>query len=551
MSSQQHHLDASKEAQIQLALQALKQDANLSQRRAAAIYRVPQKTLSDRHTGRPSRADSIANSRKLDNNEEEVIIKHVLELDARGFSPRLSDVATMANSLRAERNLGPVGVNWPSTFVKRHPELKVKFNRKYDYKRALCEDSEVLQGWFGLVANIKAKYGIQDEDTYNFDETGFMMGQISPGAVVTASERRGRPKAIQPGDREWATAIVSINAKGWAIPAFLIFKAHHHLSAWYKEEDLPHDWVIGVSDNGWTTNKLGLDWLKHFDRHTKERTIGTHRLLIIDGHESHDSLEFQQYCKDNKIIALCLPPHSSHLTQPLDVGCFAALKKAYGRQAEILMRNRINHITKTEFLPCFIRAYNAAITSKNIQGGFRGAGLVPFDPDRVIMALDVKLRTPSPPLPVNNELWQSQTPSNTLELRSQSTLVKTRIQRHMDSSPTSMVEAFEKVAKGAAIIAHKLVLAQQEITQLQAANEAATRRKSHKRKRVQAEGTLTVEDGLRLTTLKEFGARSDGKKAKKQVRAEGGEPSQRRCGRCNQTGHNARTCQKEVEVVSK
>jgi len=122
-----------------------------------------------------------------------------------------------------------------------------------------------------------------------------------------------------------------------------------------------------------------------------------------------------------------MPPHSSHLLQPLDVGCFAPLKKAYGRQAEDLMRNRITHITKLEFLPCFIRAYNAAITPSNIQGGFRGAGLVPFDPERVIIALDVRLRTPSPLLPINNEPWQSQTPSNTLKLGSQLTLVKARI----------------------------------------------------------------------------------------------------------------------------
>ena len=59
-----------------------------------------------------------------------------------------------------------------------------------------------------------------------------------------------------------------------------------------------------------------------------------------------------------------------------------------------------------------------------------------------------------------------------------------------------------------------------------------------------------VEEGLRLTTLKEFGARSDGKKAKNRVHAEVGELPQRRCGRCNQTGHNARTCKQEVEVVS-
>lgn len=73
-----------------------------------------------------------------------MIVDHILELDARGFGPRLADVAAMANSLRAERNLGPVGTNWPSTFVKRQPELKVKFNRRYDYKRALCEDSGIV-----------------------------------------------------------------------------------------------------------------------------------------------------------------------------------------------------------------------------------------------------------------------------------------------------------------------------------------------------------------------------------------------------------------------
>jgi hypothetical protein len=137
---------------------------------------------------------------------------------------------------------------------------------------------------------------------------------------------------------------------------------------WYKEDDLPHDWVIAVSENGWTTNKLGLQWLKHFDEHTKRHTVGTHRLLILDGHESHNSLEFQQYCKENKIITLCMPPHSSPLLQPLDVGCFAPLKVGYryGRRAENLMRSRINHITKLEFLPCFKGAFDATITKANI-----------------------------------------------------------------------------------------------------------------------------------------------------------------------------------------
>jgi hypothetical protein len=150
MPSQLHQSDASKEAQVQLALQAPQQDPKLSVLRAVAIYRVPETTLRNRRAGRPSRADTMANSRNLSNTEEQVIFEHILELVARGFPPRLADVATMANSLRAERNLGHVGLNWPSTFVKRQPELTVKFNRKYDYKRALCEDPEVIQGWFRL-----------------------------------------------------------------------------------------------------------------------------------------------------------------------------------------------------------------------------------------------------------------------------------------------------------------------------------------------------------------------------------------------------------------
>jgi hypothetical protein len=329
----------------------------------------------------------------------------------------------------------------------------------------------------------------------------------------------------------------------------VIFQGKNHLSAWYKEDNLPHDWVIAVSENGWTTNKLGLAWLKHFDAHTKRRTLGGVRLLVIDGHESHDSLEFQQYCKDNKIITLCMPPHSSHLLQPLDVGCFSPLKKAYGRQAENLMRNRITHITKLEFLPCFIAAFKNAITKSNIQGGFRGAGLVPLDAEAVISKLDVRLRTPTPPT-TDVAPWVSKTPSNTLEFGSQSTLIREKMRRHVDSSPSLIVEAVEKLAKGAEMMAHSLVLMSNQVKELQAANEAASRRKARKRKRIQAEGTLTAEEGVRLTTLKEFAARSDRKKAKKSARAEGSEPTQRRCRRCSEAGHNLRTCKKEAEIVS-
>ena len=57
---------------------------------------------------------------------------------------------------------------------------------------------------------MKAKHGILDDDTYNFDETGFMMGIIYVGIVVTSSNGR-KAKLAQPGNREWAIVIRAVN----------------------------------------------------------------------------------------------------------------------------------------------------------------------------------------------------------------------------------------------------------------------------------------------------------------------------------------------------
>ena len=102
----------------------------------------------------------------------------------------------MANKLLAARGAGRVGVHWPRNFVKRTDSLMTRFNRSYDRQRALCEDPVLISRWFKLVQETKAKYGICDEDVYNFDEAGFMMGKIQTQLVITGLERRGRPKTI-------------------------------------------------------------------------------------------------------------------------------------------------------------------------------------------------------------------------------------------------------------------------------------------------------------------------------------------------------------------
>jgi hypothetical protein len=107
-----------------------------------------------------------------------------------------------------------------------------------------------------------------------------------------------------------------------------------------------------------------------------------------------------------------MPPHSSQILQPLDIGRFSPLKKAYGHQIEDMMQTHTTHTTKDDFFPDFHAAFNIAMTESNIQGGFRGAELLPFDPESVISTLRLRLKTPTPPnsRPSTAQPWVSQTP---------------------------------------------------------------------------------------------------------------------------------------------
>ena len=313
--------------------------------------------MRERRAGTKARGDCTANSRLLTDLEEEILVKHLLDLDSRGFSANLKRLEDMANSILRARASRTAGKRWAGNFIKRHEELKTRRNRGYDLQRAKMEDPEVIKAWLARVRDTKAKYGILDDDTYNFDETGFQMGKISTEYIITGTEKRGKGKALQQGDREWVTVIQGVSAIGSWIPPFIVFSGTCHLQAWYEDDDLLPKTAIGLSDSGWTNDEIGLQWLKHFDEHTKDKRKGGRRLLIMDGHGSHDTLEFHSYCKENNIFTLCMPAHSSHLLQPLDVGCFAPLKRAYGNQIGRLMRDHITHISKLEFLPAFKAAF--------------------------------------------------------------------------------------------------------------------------------------------------------------------------------------------------
>lgn len=529
------------ESKTILAIQAFQQGQFRSIRAAARAYRVPHGRVTRRLKGATYEHDIRPITSKLTTTEEETLLERILDLDNKGFPARIAVVGEIANIILTARGDQPpviVGKNWASSFVKRCPELRSTYSRKLDYKRQQCNDPALVTGWFRLVANTIQKYGILNQDIYNFDETGFQMGVISTSRVVTRAEKHGRVMTTQPGNREWVTVIQCINTQGWLVPPLIILKAKLHQATWYTTNNLPPDWQLAVSENGWTDDEIGFAWVQHFHQATLQHRIGRYRLLILDGHGSHHSARFEEFCKEHDIITLCMPPHSSHFLQPLDVGCFSLLKAAYGVQVERQIRLGINHISKEEFLGLYYEAHQA-ITPKSIINSFAATGLVPFNPDIVLSTLS-PIRTPSPVISIG-ATWESQTPHTVAGLQHQARLIQEQRRSRKELSGSPSDEAFTKLLKGCEMALHGGAILLAENTALKAANERVKRQRKQKRSSVQKGGVLSIGEGRSqlsqvVPPLPRGNAAVNEDVQIASVRAP------RRCSKCGSTTHTARTC---------
>jgi hypothetical protein len=283
------------------------------------------------------------------------------------------------------------------------------------------------------------------------------------------------------------------------LPSCIIFKGKVHIEGWYQDHTLPPDWRIEVSQNGWTTDEIGLRWLqKVFIPATTSRTVGRYRLLILDGHGSHLTPGFDKACKDNDIIAICMPPHSSHLLQPLDVGCFGPLKRAYGGLVEQKMRLGYNHIDKFDFLKAYPAAHLEVFKPLNIQNGFAAAGIYPFDPKRVLEKLNICVSTPTPPLSRGSQSTSSSwlgTPHTFQQLQKQASSVK-KLLKQQSQSPSQM--AIQQLIKGCEMAMHSAALLAKENHDLRAANEKEKEKRKRSRRQMAPNEGLCIQEARDL-----------------------------------------------------
>ncbi|KAF2184555.1 CENP-B protein [Zopfia rhizophila CBS 207.26] len=215
-----------------------------------------------------------------------------------------------------------------------------------EVSRNLAQQPEAIQRWFEkLLAKIQ-ELGILHEDMWNMDETGCRIGVAKNQYVYT---RHGKQIFIpHSNNRELISLVECCSANGDIIEPMIIIKASTILEKWVI--DLPDDYLINVSDSGYSNDETSLDWIKHFNRMTRHRTQGTWRLLLLDGYGSYHIREFIKYAERNRIQLFGSPPYTTHFLQVLDVGCFQPLKWYHGRMLDWAARTGSKDISKDDFL---------------------------------------------------------------------------------------------------------------------------------------------------------------------------------------------------------
>ena len=233
------------------------------------------------------------------------------------------------------------------------------------------------------------EYEIQPENTYNMDEKGFLIGILQKTKRVwsKSTDIRG---AGQDGNREWITIVATICMDGSYLPPTVIYQSDSgNLQDAWLEDFSSEDAFFTTSPNGWTSNSLGMSWLTEvFDRHTKSKARQGRdwRLLLLDGHGSHMTMEFLEWCSLHKILVAIYPPHSTHRLQPLDVSMFNPLAHYYSEELNKWIHDTqgTSKLGKAHFFSLFWPAFQKAFTTKNIASAWQKTGLLPFNPEQVL-----------------------------------------------------------------------------------------------------------------------------------------------------------------------
>ncbi|XP_023312081.1 uncharacterized protein LOC108914372, partial [Anoplophora glabripennis] len=237
-------------------------------------------------------------------------------------------------------------------------------------------------------------YGITKKDlkiaAYKFAEANKLQHRFSnikkmavPNKLPKVLSSKGKKLVgkVASADRgQLVTAVCCFSVTGTYIPPAMILPRKR-----MKDElflNAPTGTCKMISDSGFINKELFCQWLRHFKSYSKP-SAENQVLLILDNHSSHRDLDAINFCRDNHIDLLSLPPHATHKMQPLDVGFFGPLKCAYSRECDKWMvSNPGKVITQMQVAGLFNQAYTSVANIGKSENSFRASGIYPYNPDQ-------------------------------------------------------------------------------------------------------------------------------------------------------------------------
>lgn len=240
-----------------------------------------------------------------------------------------------------------------------------------------------------------------------------------------------------------------------------------------------------------------------------------------------------------------MPPHSSHLLQPLDVGCFSIIKQEYGQLVQSMMVDGIHHIDKLDFLSNYPFARTKAYTQSTIQNAFAGASLFPLCAQRVLEKLNISINI-TPPGSRVGESGSSGfipcTPQKPIEIQRQTRsigkLLQQACQLELDTNIERALVQIEQLAKSARASMHEKTLYLADINRMR-----TTHAKQQKKKAIpgtnigRSEGCTRAqweEEYIRANNTTTAGPSGIGKTTLQRAPP--------RCSKCNTLGHKITRC---------
>jgi hypothetical protein len=393
------------ESRIQRALSTSEAHTKPNYAQLARQFDVPYQRLLARSKGRTTLYSRPSGTLKLNTSQNYVLREYIRYLDSLGVPPHIPHVVHCANTiLRADHdgddNPPTVDNRWARAWLRREPDIYVRRQRHLELNRRLSHDVDTIRTWYEGFHNLVVQYGVDAADIWNFDETGFRIGIGKDQWILTFHPFK-RHFLAAPDNRESLTLIEAVSGAGSVIPPFIIISGSQLLERYFVH--LPDHYGVAMSETGYNNDKISLEWVKHFERQSRATLKGTYRLLLFDGFDSHLTREFLEVLEDHRIIPYRLPPHSTHLLQPLDVSCFQPYKHWHAEAVDSATRTGCTAFNKVEFLAALKSIRYRTFKKDTIKRGWRETGLIPYRPDVVLRKIRdddhafKDLETPSTP----------------------------------------------------------------------------------------------------------------------------------------------------------